>query len=122
MERIVREAESGSITRDEQLDRVFKAIASRPRREILALLASGTVDGTSSCCGGGEVCACDLVSKLGLGAPTISHHMKALTEAGLVAADKRGSWVYYQLRWDTARLVSEELAAIVGLTPNRLRP
>jgi ArsR family transcriptional regulator, arsenate/arsenite/antimonite-responsive transcriptional repressor len=60
------------------------------------------------------VCACVFAEKLGLGAPTVSHHMKALTDAGLVAAEKRGSWVYYRLQPDAVEKVATELMALVG--------
>jgi len=78
-------------------DLIFKALASKPRRDILALLASGDGADADHCCTADEVCACVFSEKLGLGAPTISHHMKSLIEAGLVASSKRGLWVYYRL-------------------------
>lgn len=93
---------------DEQADRIFKALAAKPRREILALLASGVGEDDERCCSADEVCACVFVEKLGLGAPTVSHHMKALIEAGFVSSARRGNWVYYRLRRDAVeRLVGE---------------
>ena len=102
------------LSADEQTDLVFKALSSKPRREILALLATGAGADDSRCCSAEEVCACVFVEKLGLGAPTVSHHMKALTEAELVSGEKRGSWVYYRLRMDTVRRVAGELMALIG--------
>lgn len=99
---------------EQQTDLVFKALSSRPRREILALLASGASEDNPRCCSPDEVCACVFVEKLGLGAPTVSHHMKSLMDAGLVTSDKRGSWVYYRLRTDTLRCVANEMLALVG--------
>ena len=81
---------------EERVDLVFRALASKPRREILRLLAKGSTAEGSRCCGE-PVCACDFVERLGLKAPTVSHHMKTLLEAGLVSAEKRGLWVYYRL-------------------------
>jgi ArsR family transcriptional regulator, arsenate/arsenite/antimonite-responsive transcriptional repressor len=84
----------------EQIDRIdlmFKALASRPRRDILTLLATGGGADDARCCSAEEVCACVFAEKLGLGAPTVSHHMKALIEAGLVTSSKQGLWVYYRL-------------------------
>jgi ArsR family transcriptional regulator, arsenate/arsenite/antimonite-responsive transcriptional repressor len=84
----------------EQIDRsdlVFKALASKPRRAILTLLATGEGAEDARCCTADEVCACVFAEKLGLGAPTVSHHMKALIEAGLITSSKRGLWVYYRL-------------------------
>lgn len=99
---------------DARTDLVFKALASQPRREILALLATGVGEDDARCCSADEVCACIFAEKLGLGAPTVSHHMKALIDAGLVSGEKRGSWVYYRLRTDTVQQVANELLALVG--------
>lgn len=99
---------------EEQTDLVFKALAARPRREILALLATGAGEGDVRCCSPEAVCACAFSEKLGLGAPTISHHMKTLVDAGLVSGEKRGSWVYYKLRMDTVQRVASELLALCG--------
>jgi len=44
------------------------------------------------------ICICDFTAGLGLGQPTISHHMARLKEAGLVESQKSGIWVYYRLR------------------------
>ena len=45
----------------------------------------------------GEVCVCDFVGPLGKSQPTVSHHLKVLSEAGLVHGDRRGKWVWYSL-------------------------
>jgi ArsR family transcriptional regulator, arsenate/arsenite/antimonite-responsive transcriptional repressor len=97
---------------DAAADRVFKALASGPRREILSLLASSAGTPDERCCSPSEVCACVLSERLGLGAPTVSHHMKALIDAGLVASEKRGLWVYYRLLPDALRGLAETLSAI----------
>jgi ArsR family transcriptional regulator, arsenate/arsenite/antimonite-responsive transcriptional repressor len=57
---------------------------------------------------GGEACVCHLTEPLGLSQPTVSHHLKVLTQAGLLERDQRGRWAYY-------RVVPEPLAAIRGL-------
>ncbi len=71
---------------------VFKALSDPARLSILSHLASGQM----GCCGDG-VCACDLEEITGLSQPTVSHHMKCLVSAGLVRAEKRGKWMYYDL-------------------------
>jgi ArsR family transcriptional regulator len=43
----------------------------------------------------GEVCVCDLVPLFDLTQPTVSHHLKVLRDAGLVASVRRGLWAYY---------------------------
>jgi ArsR family transcriptional regulator, arsenate/arsenite/antimonite-responsive transcriptional repressor len=99
---------------DERTDLVFKALSSKPRREILTLLATGAGKDDARCCSPDEVCACVFVERLGLGAPTVSHHMRALIDAGLVSGEKRGSWVYYRLRVESVQRVASELMALVG--------
>ena len=49
---------------------------------------------------GSAVCACDLYEPLGLSQPTVSHHLKKLTEAGLVQREQRGRWAYFSLQRD----------------------
>ena len=49
------------------------------------------------------MCSCDLLEPLGKSQPTISHHTKALAEAGLIVGEKRGRWVWW-------RVVPERLA------------
>ena len=98
-------------------DLIFKALASSVRREIVTILATGTGDGDDRCCGD-EVCACTFAERLGLGAPTISHHMRTLLEAGLIIAEKRGLWVYYRLAPSGLADVAD---AVAGLS-SELRP
>jgi len=70
-----------------QLAASFKALADPTRVAIVNRLA-----------GAAEVCVCDLVETFELAQPTISHHLKILRDAGLVAVDRRGTWAYYRLR------------------------
>jgi ArsR family transcriptional regulator, arsenate/arsenite/antimonite-responsive transcriptional repressor len=44
-----------------------------------------------------EACVCDLTEPLGLGQPTVSHHLKILVDAGYLTRSKRGTWAYYKL-------------------------
>jgi len=70
-----------------ELERLFKALADRHRVAILNLLA-----------GAGEpVCVCKLMPALGLAQPTVSYHLKLLTDAGLLEREKRGRFAYYRL-------------------------
>jgi ArsR family transcriptional regulator len=86
-----------AVAQTDRTDLIFKALASKPRRDILTLLATGGGADTARCCTAEEVCACVFAEKLGLGAPTVSHHMKALIESGLITSSKRGLWVYYRI-------------------------
>jgi ArsR family transcriptional regulator len=71
-----------------ELARGFAALSDPARLRVLSLLASAEA---------GEVCACDLVAPVGRSQPTVSHHLKVLTEAGLVVGDKRGRWIWYRV-------------------------
>lgn len=81
----------------DRMDRVFSALASAQRRELLRIVAEHTDRGEESCCATAEMCACQLADALDLAPSTISHHMNALVDAGLVSARKEGLWVYYSV-------------------------
>lgn len=53
-----------------------------------------------------EHCACDLTEPLGVGQPTVSHHLKILHEAGLVTREQRGKWAYYAVASDALAQLS----------------
>jgi ArsR family transcriptional regulator len=75
-------------------DAVFKALSDPIRLRILEFLRRPDAE----CCSVEDrVCACDLEGLLGLSQPTVSHHMKILVQAGLVASEKSGRWVYYRV-------------------------
>jgi len=92
-----------------RLDAAFKALASAPRREILRILGGSTPQPGKTCCGPDEVCACKLSEQLDLAPSTISHHMTVLRAAGLIDSRKEGLWMYYTLRRDELRRVSQEI-------------
>ena len=46
----------------------------------------------------GEVCVCELVPLFDVSQPTLSHHLKKLRDAGLVASERRGLWAYYYVK------------------------
>src|ERR671937_770477 len=82
-------AEPLTIEQAEQVAPLLKALADPVRLRLMSLVASHD---------GGEACICELNDAFELSQPTISHHMKVLHEAGLVDRDKRGVWVYHQIR------------------------
>lgn len=71
-----------------RLAHAFAALADPARLRLLSLLAAAE---------DGEVCACDLVAPLGRSQPTVSHHLKVLSEAGLVRSERRGRWIWYSV-------------------------
>ena len=73
------------------MQKVFEALASTPRRKILAYLSHA------------ELSAGDIASRFDISKPAVSQHLAVLENAGLIASEKRGQFVYY-------RLVPESLA------------
>jgi ArsR family transcriptional regulator len=80
----------------------FKALGDPVRLQLMSMIASAPA---------GEICVCDLTPGFELSGPTISHHLKALREAGLVDAERRGTWVYYRPRPGVLRQLAGLLAA-----------
>jgi ArsR family transcriptional regulator, arsenate/arsenite/antimonite-responsive transcriptional repressor len=70
--------------------KLFKALGDPARVRIVHLLATSDE----------PVCVCELIKPLGLTQPTISHHLKKLTDAGLLVREQRGVWAYYTLDED----------------------
>jgi len=81
--------------------RLFKALSDPARVRLVNLLA--TTDE--------PVCVCELIPLLGLSQGTVSHHLKTLTEAGLLEREPRGRWAFYSL--DRSRLAA--LSSLVTL-------
>ncbi|MGQ0837268.1 ArsR/SmtB family transcription factor [Actinokineospora sp.] len=75
----------------ERFAAVLKALADPGRLRLLSLIRAAP---------GGEVCVGDLVDALGLSQPTVSHHLRILTDAGLLTRDRRGNWVWYAANGD----------------------
>jgi ArsR family transcriptional regulator len=83
---ITREAISADSA--DKLARTLKAIADPARLRLISMVAAHEDS---------EACVCDLTEPLGLGQPTVSHHLKILVDAGILTRDKRGTWAYYRL-------------------------
>lgn len=64
---------------------MFKALADETRLKIVEMLASG------------ELCACEILESFNITQPTLSYHMKILSECGLVLAAREGAWMRYNL-------------------------
>lgn len=74
------------------LAQVLKALGDPVRLRLLSMIGANE---------SGEACVCELTDAFDLTAPTISHHLKVLREAGLIACERRGTWVYYWIVPDT---------------------
>jgi ArsR family transcriptional regulator len=60
--------------------------------------------------GGGQVCACDFTSCCDVSQPTVSHHLRILKEAGVIEAERRGTWIYYRI----VPTAADRLRALAG--------
>lgn len=67
---------------------VFKALGDPTRVTLLSLIATSPQ---------GEACICDLTGPVGLSQPTVSHHMRQLSDAGLVTREQRGKWAHFRV-------------------------
>ncbi len=72
-------------TQYESNARRLKALADPNRLRIVDILSCG------------ERCACEILENFDISQPTLSHHMKILTETGLVQTRRDGVWTYYSL-------------------------
>lgn len=69
-------------------DKIFEALASRPRREILAYLSKV------------ELSTSELAERFKMSAPSISRHLSVLENAGLITSERKGQRVLYRLNPD----------------------
>jgi DNA-binding transcriptional ArsR family regulator len=67
------------------IDRIFDALASRPRREILAYLSKAPLTTT------------ELSERFAMSTPAVSRHLSVLENAGLVRSTREGQRVLYEL-------------------------
>jgi ArsR family transcriptional regulator, arsenate/arsenite/antimonite-responsive transcriptional repressor len=74
-----------------ELERLFRVLGDRHRLKILNILLRA---------GGEAVCVCEFTDQLGLAQPTVSYHLKQLTEAGLLSREKRGTFAYFRVQPD----------------------
>lgn len=72
----------------ERLAGALKALADPARLRLISIVAASE---------SGEVCVCDFTGPIGLSQPTVSHHLKILVDAGVLARQQRGKWAYYRL-------------------------
>lgn len=80
----------------ERLAGMLKAIADPTRLQILRLIEKSP---------SGEACVGDLTECLNFRQPTVSHHLKIMTEAGLLNRERRGTWSWFSINHDGLRQV-----------------
>jgi ArsR family transcriptional regulator, arsenate/arsenite/antimonite-responsive transcriptional repressor len=85
------------------MDKIFEALASAARRQILAYLSK-----TSMTAG-------EIADRFEMSKPALSKHLKILENAGLVKSEKKGQYIHYSLVEDN--LVTTLHNFIVTLCP-----
>ena len=84
-----------------ELTLICKTLGDETRVQIIKMLT------------GGELCACKILDAFNITQPTLSHHMKILTECNLVNSRKEGKWTYYSINCEK---FSEFKSAIAEFT------
>jgi len=77
----------------ERIATVAKALSEPLRVQILDVLRRSEQD----------VCQCELIALFGIKQSLLSHHMKKLTDARLVAVERRHKWAYYSIPVDALK-------------------
>ncbi len=74
---------------------VMKALGDETRVKILDMLSTG------------ELCACNILEEFDITQPTLSYHMKILSESGLVNSRRDGVWMKYSINKGTLKLLKD---------------
>jgi len=93
--------------RAERLAAIAKALGDPIRLQLVDVLRNHA----------GRVCVCELVPLFDLSQPTVSHHLRVLREAGLVASERQGLWAYYYVLPDALEELSRWLTQTAAGRP-----
>ena len=86
----------------EELALIMKAMSDPNRLKILEIIS----------CGGKR--ACEILDFFDFTQPTLSHHMKTLTEARLVEKTLDGRWIYYTINQEIATQVMKQMTQLLS--------
>ena len=77
----------------EQAVKIHKALGEQTRYKIVQILS-----------GESNLCPADLENRLvTVALSTLSHHLKQLSDCGLLTSQKKGTYIYYSLNTDTVQ-------------------
>jgi ArsR family transcriptional regulator len=85
---------------NKQIADLFKALSDETRVQVIQLL---TVE---------KRCACQILEQLHISQPTLSHHMRILSDSGLVTMEKQGKWVHYGIHVETFDQMKQFIGSI----------
>lgn len=80
---------------------IFKALSDETRLKIVDMLSCG------------EMCACDILTEFNISQPTLSYHMKILSDSGLVFAKRDGAWMKYTINQEKSNTVIDFLSRLI---------
>ncbi len=84
---------------------ICKALGDENRVQIVKMLT------------GGELCACRILEAFNITQPTLSHHMKILTDCNLVDSRKSGKWTYYSINCETISAFKDSVSQFTSKAP-----
>ncbi|MCI6331924.1 MAG: metalloregulator ArsR/SmtB family transcription factor [Lachnospiraceae bacterium] len=84
----------------EEIAAICKAMSDINRLRIIEMLIQG------------EKCGCNLLDELQVTQPTLSHHMKVLSDCGLVISKKDGKWQHYSINRNKFKEYNEYITSI----------
>lgn len=87
---------------DIEMSKIFKALSDPNRLSILKMLSES------------ELCACKILESFDITQPTLSHHMRVLSELDLVSVRQDGKWSYYSLNPKSLDRISEYIHQLIG--------
>ena len=93
---------------DEQFHRITRALADPRRMELLQRIAADK-----------EVACATLACSACVSQPTISHHVKELTTAGLIHPRREAKYIFYQLDRKLWREYLGEMRRRVPINPRQ---
>ena len=88
---------------DEEMLSTMKALSDMNRLKIIEMLMPG------------EVCACKLLEQLDVTQPTLSHHMKVLTDSGIVSVRKEGQRMLYRINGQRIAVLRDYFTHLVDV-------
>ena len=79
---------------------IFKVLSDSNRLQIIDMLSCG------------EMCVCKILEKFDITQPTLSHHLKVLSDSGIVTSRKEANWIHYKLNDEKMKEITEFLQFI----------
>lgn len=88
------------VMKDNEIAKICNALSSEIRIKIIRLLSQG------------EKCACEILENLKITQPTLSYHMKLLSDCNLVSWRQEGKWKYYKINCPLFREYKHSITSI----------